>query len=220
KINSSQLTAYLPLVAALAGLLALWLIRAKWSRAVFFALAYYVVSLFPVLGFFSVYFFRYSFVSDHFQYLASMGPLALAGAGIVNFVGRFCETPFDLASDTDALQSGIRGAAVSKSAFLGICGVLLLLLVLLTWRQTAVYRNVITLYTATLTKNPGCWMAHYNLGIALNDRGKTDEAIAQYQQAIELRPRYAEAHYNLARLLAQKGQLDDAVTHYEKALEI
>jgi len=29
------------------------------------------------LGFFSVYFFRYSFVSDHFQYLASMGPLAL-----------------------------------------------------------------------------------------------------------------------------------------------
>ena len=46
------------------------------GRALFFAAAYYVVSLFPVLGFFSVYFFRYSFVSDHFQYLASMGPLA------------------------------------------------------------------------------------------------------------------------------------------------
>ncbi len=47
-------------------------------RPVFFAAAYFVVSLFPVLSFFNVYFFRYSFVGDHFQYLASMGPL---GAG-------------------------------------------------------------------------------------------------------------------------------------------
>jgi hypothetical protein len=37
---------------------------------------------FPVLGFFNVYYFRFSFVADHFQYLASMGPLALAAAGM------------------------------------------------------------------------------------------------------------------------------------------
>src|SRR5882757_4916600 len=72
QIDSSQVTAYLPLLVALGGLLALRLNRAKWSRAVFFAATYYVVSLFPVLGFFSVYFFRYSFVSDHFQYLSSL----------------------------------------------------------------------------------------------------------------------------------------------------
>jgi tetratricopeptide (TPR) repeat protein len=223
EINSSQLMAYLPLVAALAGLLALWLIRAKWSRAIFFAAAYYVVSLFPVLGFFSVYFFRYSFVSDHFQYLASMGPLALAGAGIVTIVGRFGETPSQLASDTDALQfSGGSIAAIGwKSSLLPLtCGLFLLGLVFLTWRQTAVYHNLVTLYTATLTKNPGCWMAHYNLGIALNDQGDTDGAIAHYRRAVELRPSYAEAHYNLGRLLVQKGQLDDAIAHYEKALEI
>ncbi len=56
-----------------------------------FAAAYYVISLFPVLGFFSVYFFRYSFVSDHFQYLASMGPLALVGAAISVLAGRLPE---------------------------------------------------------------------------------------------------------------------------------
>jgi protein O-mannosyl-transferase len=224
EIDSSQVTAYLPLPAALAGLLVLWLVRAKWSRAVFFAAAYYVVSLFPVLGFFSVFFFRYSFVSDHFQYLASMGPLALAGAGITILVGRFCETPPESAFDADAPQLSAKAAqppgALEKATLLGLCGVLLLSLAFLTWGQTAIYRDLVALYTSTLTKNPGCWMAHYNLGIALNDRGKTDEAIAHYQQAIELRPGYAEAHYNLGRLLAQKGQLDDAVTHYEKALEI
>jgi len=223
ELNSSQLIAYLPLVAALAGLLALWLIRAKWSRAVFFAAAYYVISLFPVLGFFSVFFFRYSFVSDHFQYLASMGPLALAGAGIVTIVGRFGETPSQLASDTDALQfSGGSIAAIGWKSFLLplTCGLFLLGLCFLTWRQTAVYHNLITLYTGTLTKNPGCWMAHYNLGIALNDQGDADGAIAHYRKAVGLRPGYAEAHYNLGRLLVQKGQFDEAITHYEKALEI
>ena len=85
-VDSSKVVAYLPLLAAIAGLVALWFIHAKWGRALFFAAAYYVVSLFPVLGFFSVYFFRYSFVSDHFQYLASMGPLALTGAGIATLL--------------------------------------------------------------------------------------------------------------------------------------
>src|SRR5437870_10585077 len=74
--------AYLPLLAATVGLIVLWSLPGTTGRALSFAAAYYVVSLFPVLGFFSVYFFRYSFVSDHFQYLASMGPLALAGATI------------------------------------------------------------------------------------------------------------------------------------------
>jgi tetratricopeptide (TPR) repeat protein len=222
QIDSSQVTAYLPLLAAIGGLLALWLTRAKWSRAVFFAAAYYVVSLFPVLGFFSVYFFRYSFVSDHFQYLASMGPLALAGAGIVTAVGRFGETPSRLASDTDTLQfSGNIAAVRSKSLLLlATAGTCLLLLGVLTWRQTAVYNNLVTLYTATLTRNPGCWMAHYNLGITLNEQGDTDGAISHYREAVELWPGYAEAHYNLGRLLVQKGQLDEAITHYEKALEI
>ena len=149
--NSSQLIAYLPVVAALAGLLALWLIRAKWSRAIFFAAAYYVVSLFPVLGFFSVYFFRYSFVSDHFQYLASMGPLALAGAGIVTGCSRLPAT-----RRLSALPSTSRHGAVVTTPLVAICGLLLVSLGFLTWRQTAVYHILVTLYTGTLTKNPGC----------------------------------------------------------------
>jgi protein O-mannosyl-transferase len=223
EINSVQLVAYLPLLAALAALAALWLIRGKWSRPVFFAAAYFVISLFPVLGFFTVYFFRYSFVSDHFQYLASMGPLALAGAGIAIVVERFCKTPSELASNTDATQfSGGNTVAPRWKYFLGaaVIGLLLLMLGVSTWRQSAIYHHVVTLYTATLAKNPGCWMAHYNLGIALHHQGETDQAITHYRQAIALRSNYAEAHYNLGRLLAEKGELSDAVTHYEKALAI
>ena len=246
EINSSQLTAYFPLLAALTGLVVLWSNRAKWSRAIFFAAAYYVVSLFPVLGFFNVYFFRYSFVSDHFQYLASMGPLALVAAGIVTAVGHLTHSvplcpagapPVDVArvpaapsgenrrllhADPDVLQfsGNIAGVGPKSLPLLATAGTCLLVLAVLTWRQTAVYQNLVTLYTATLTRNPGCWMAHYNLGIALNEQGDTEGAIAHYRQALDLRPSYGEAHYNLGRLLVQKGQVEEAIVHYEKALEI
>jgi protein O-mannosyl-transferase len=223
EIHSWQWMAYLPLLAATLGLIVLWALPGRAGRALFFAAAYYVVSLFPVLGFFSVYFFRYSFVSDHFQYLASMGPLALAGAAIATLVGRFCETLLELASDTDALQSSSDNIRVARGRlFLGSlgCGFLLLSLGFLTWQQGAMYHDLVTLYTRTLAKNPACWMAHYNLGIALQDRGETDQAMTHYRQAIELRPGYAEAHYNLGRLLAEKGDFNDAINHYEATLAI
>jgi len=200
----------------------LWFVRAKWGRAIFFAAAYYVISLFPVLGFFSVYFFRYSFVSDHFQYLASMGPLALAGAGIAAVGGRLCQTPLELASGKDAPQLSENESVAARTKLFLACalGVLLVLLSFLTWRQTAEYRNLIALYTATLKKNPGCWMAHYNLGIVFSEEGETDQAIDHYRQAVALRPDYAEAHYNLGRLLVEQGHLDDAIAHYQKVVEI
>ena len=179
-------------------------------------------ALFPVLGFFNVYFFRYSFVSDHFQYLASMGALALAGAAIVTAVGRFGELRKPSRADTAALQFSGDIAVVRSKSFLlpAIPGIFLLSLVFLTWRQTAVYHDLVTLYTATLQKNPGCWMAHYNLGIILREQGDVDQALKHYRQAFALRPNYAEAHYNLARCLVETGQLDDAIEHYEKALKI
>ena len=222
-VDSSKVVAYLPLLAAIAGLVALWFIHAKWGRALFFAAAYYVVSLFPVLGFFSVFFFRYSFVSDHFQYLASIGPLALAGAGIATLLGRFGETPADFVSHPDAVpRSGSTIASPRWRLVLsgGLCGILLVSIGFLTWRQTAEYHNLFALYTATLQKNPGCWMAHYNLGIVLSEQGEADQAIDHYRRAVALRPDYAEAHYNLGRLLVEHGQLADAIAHYERAAAI
>jgi tetratricopeptide (TPR) repeat protein len=222
-LDSSKVVAYLPLLAAITGLVALWFIHAKWGRALFFGGAYYVVSLFPVLGFFSVFFFRYSFVSDHFQYLASMGPLALTGAGIATLLGRFCETPDHFVSHPDTVPRSRSTIATPRRRLVlsgALCGILLVSIGSLTWRQTAEYHNLFALYTATLQKNPDCWMAHYNLGIVLSEQGEPDQAIDHYGQAVALRPDYAEAHYNLGRLLVEHGQLADAIAHYERAAAI
>src|SRR5262249_612306 len=158
-VHSSKLVAYLPLLVAIAGLISLWFIHAKWGRALFFAAGYYVFSLFPVLGFFSVFFFRYSFVSDHFQYLASMGPLALAGAGIATLLGHFSGTQGDFASHA---ETGARSGSTIATRRLvlsgGLCGIVVASLGFLTWRQTEEYHNLFALYTMTLQENPGCWM--------------------------------------------------------------
>ncbi len=76
QIDPSRPLAYLPFAAA--ALLIFWRGREGWARPVFFALAYFVISLLPALGFFNVYFFRYSFVGDHLQYLASIAAWVLA----------------------------------------------------------------------------------------------------------------------------------------------
>ena len=74
--------------AALALAAALWRWRRRLGGGPLVALLFFAGTLFPALGFFDVYPFRYSFVADHFQYLACIGPLALAGAGLERGLGR------------------------------------------------------------------------------------------------------------------------------------
>jgi len=214
-------------VAILAGLTALWFVRTNGGRAVFFAAAYYLISLLPVLGFFSVYFFRYSFVSDHFQYLASMGPLALAGAGIVTAASRLGGAP------TTALPGKTkprhRSMATTASTFsvtrrslplVSICSILILVLVFLTWQQSASYRDITTLWQTTIARNPGCWMAENNLGNELLEAGNVDAAVAHFQKSFQLKPDLLEGHHSLAYGLLRKGDTDAAMAEARVALSL
>jgi tetratricopeptide (TPR) repeat protein len=197
-INASQPLAWIPLIAAAAGLFLLWRGRNGRMRPLFFATAYFVTSLFPVLGFFSIYFFRYSFVADHFQYLASMSPLALAAAGLENLWDRW-----------------LKRRALPATAF---CTVLLGFLGALTWSQSRNYRDIEALWRATIASNPECWVAHTNLGAALFQRGRADDAIAQYREALRINPSDSNAHCDLGIALNQQGRLDEAADQFRDAL--
>lgn len=65
----------------------------------------------------------------------------------------------------------------------------------------------------------GLARAHANLGGALLRKGDVDEAIAQCEMALKLRPANADAHANLGSALLQKGFVPQAILHYEKALQ-
>jgi tetratricopeptide (TPR) repeat protein len=200
EIDAGRWLSYLPLAALMLALLVLWRRRASWGRPYFFALAYFLAALLPVLGLVDHYFLRYSFVGDHFQYLASMGPLALAGTGITTAFGFLKKAPRWLEPSFG--------------------GVLLLSLGVLTWRQCWMYQDEETLWRTTIARNPGCLMAYNNLGNVLQARGRISEAVEQYEAAISLNPDDAEARNNLGNALLQTGQLPEAMEQYEQALRI
>jgi serine/threonine-protein kinase len=74
--------------------------------------------------------------------------------------------------------------------------------------------------TAAVALRPESPGVHYNLGIALADKGQWDEAIASYKKAIALDPKYAVAHDNLGNALYHKGQVDEAIASYKKVIEL
>jgi len=60
----------------------------------------------------------------------------------------------------------------------------------------------------------------YNLGNGFLQKGQVDEAIASYEKALEIKPKYAEAETNLGTALMQREGIDQAITHYQRALAI
>ena len=199
-VDASHLWSWAPTVALVAVAVTLWRYRSReWGRAALFGAGFFVLALLPVLGFFDIYYFRYSFVADHFQYLACLGLISLAastGAAI-------CE------------RAGPRGRDWGVLA----AAVVLLTLGVSTWRQSRVYQNMQTLWRDTLAKNPQCWMAHNNLGLDLYRSGKVSEAKEHYEQSLQINPRHAEAHYNLGDVFLQEGKIEEAIAQYEQALQ-
>jgi tetratricopeptide (TPR) repeat protein len=136
----------------------------------------------------------FSFVADHFQYLASIGPITLFAAALTRLLppSRFWLAP---------------------AALLPTLG-------LLTWSQCFVYDDYETLYRDTLARNPDAWLAHNNLGVLLELAGRTDEALDEYARAAELAPYDADPAINLAKLLIDRGRPADAIPHLRAAIAL
>ncbi|MGB9454891.1 MAG: tetratricopeptide repeat protein [Bryobacteraceae bacterium] len=159
----------------------------------------FVGTLFPVLGLLSFFYFRYSYIADHFQYLASLGIIVPVAA---------------------ALAAAAQRWKLEKPWRVGLSAVLLACLAGLTWRQSMMYTDVQTLYRETLARNPDAWLAHDNLGnILFHVPGQRAEAIAHFRAAIRANPDYWEAHLSMGNALLEiPGRLDGAIAEYQTAV--
>lgn len=196
-IDRSQMVQYLYPIAVLIAVILLFVLRRRIGRGPVAAAFFYLVTLAPALGIILAYPMRFSFVADHFCYLASIGPIALGSA----VFARYCRRT--------SVSTGIAAAGIVTGAF----GVL-------TWQQTRIYRDLETLWRDTLAKNPGAWIAENNLGRVLVERNRFDEAIEHLSTAARLYPEYPEARNNLGIALLGAGRLDEAVVSLQEALRI
>jgi serine/threonine protein kinase/Tfp pilus assembly protein PilF len=74
-------------------------------------------------------------------------------------------------------------------------------------------------YSVAVSLRPDSSVAHNNLGLALDNQAKLDEAVAEYHKAIERDPKYAPAHSNLGDALRDQGKLDEAVAECRTAID-
>ena len=142
---------------------------------------------------------RYSFVADHFQYLANLGVITLIAACVANIS-----------------ESWSISGRLSMALSLG----LLALLTTLTWSHARVYTNLKRFSRSILTQDPESWAGHDFLGLVLMSRGKTTEAVEHFSIAVHHNPRYALGHYNLGVALAAQRKFPEATHEYQQAIEL
>jgi tetratricopeptide (TPR) repeat protein len=102
----------------------------------------------------------------------------------------------------------------------GVVGLIVVTVGYLTVRRNKDYRSEISIWADTVAKRPQNPRAHYNLGSALLQAGRLQDAIRHNEQALQINPNLAEAHCNLGSALLQAGRLQDAIRHNEQALQI
>ena len=205
-VQTGELATYLfPTGAAAAVLAAAW-----FRRGIAMAVLFFFVTISPALGFVNIYPMRYTFAADHYQYLASIGPILVFVS-----IGRWF-------AQRSISRSRRPGRMLSADAMSRLWwAILVLVCVTLTWRtrvELAKYDSSETLWRDTLAKDPQSEIAWVNLGNELRDRGQLGGALNCYHQAIRFGTQDVIAAVNAASILHVTGRTDMAIADLRRII--
>lgn len=204
--DPSDPVAWLPDLGLLALFAALWSRRRGWGRPALLGLGYYVVAMAPVLGFFDIYYHQFSLIADHFQYLALLGPAALAVHAAATGLGRLPRP-----------AAAARAAAV---ALVAACW-------LLSWGRSHVFASELSLARDAARRYPDSWLARaksgeFLLAAVMQEPGGSEaslaQAIADLERALALRPDDPSVHNSLGVAYALQGRPEAARRHMQRSV--
>jgi tetratricopeptide (TPR) repeat protein len=159
-------------------------------------LLWYLVTLVPVIGIVQV---GAQSMADRYMYLPSVGVLI----SLVWGAGRLLERI--------NLRSPLRELIVS----LVFCGY-----ALAAHHQAGYWKDTETLFGRALKLDPGNFVAHNMLGLALAEKGESEAALDHYRRSVHLNPNFADGLNNLGFELIRKGHLEEGTAWLEKVLEV
>lgn len=200
EIDAGDLRAWLLVTAAALLAAALWFFRHLIGRGPLAGVLFFAVTLSPLLGFVDFGYMQFSLVADRFQYLASIGLIAVVLGCLTHGAGGL----------GPMLQHGARAFAAIAVAALGG----------LTWQQAGVYRDGITLFGHIVSHNPTARNAHHNLAVALLDAGRIEEGLAANRIARAQRPDTPGPYATLGRAFMEQGRFDEAAVALHRAVEV
>ncbi len=167
----------------------------RW-RGALVAVLFFAGTALPALSFVNVYPMRYTFVADHYVYIANIGLIVLVTAALAR-----------AANEWPGIARGAGGAVLA-------------LLMIGTFVRAGVFVDELSLWRDTVAKNPNSWMVHTNLGRVLADAKNVNEAERHFQRALELAPGLPETHWNVGINLAATGDPAGALREYDEALRL
>ena len=222
QIDGSRLVSFLPGLLLVGCFTWFWIKRHTWGRPASFGLGYFVVTLFPVLGFIDQGFYTYSLVADHWQYYSIVGVIALSVAAIARWPAILAVVVIVLAAatwqrcgvyanDETLWRDNVAKNPASPDAHnhLGV-----------TLWEDGEHQAALRHYEEAVRLNPNHIDARNNLGSSLLGLDRAPEAIAHLEQAVRLRPGFAQAHNNLGVALARVGADEAALEHYRTAAQL
>ncbi|MCK4342265.1 MAG: tetratricopeptide repeat protein [Phycisphaerae bacterium] len=184
----------------LAGLM-VWKLRRRLSGHALWGMGHFLLSLGPMLGLIPFNYTQYSFVADHYVYIAGIGVFLGVAAG-ADFVRR-------------RFKIRLLGTGVATA----LACVVLAGLGAVSWRQnTQVWKNAKSFWINTVTLNSGCFPGQYNLANLYAREGNKAAAAEHYRLAALARPDMHLPVGARARMLFGLGDLEGAVETYHEAL--
>lgn len=178
----------------------LWMAK-KRKHLCLAAWLFYVVALIPMIGIIQV---GDQAAADRYTYLSNMSIFLLVGIGTLWVFEKISLT------NHKKMLGGV---------FCFTIAVMFLLLGTITVNQIKIWRSPESLWQYVVNKYPtSVAFSHYNLGIALFDQGKIDEAISSYKRTLTINPQHEKAHFSLGYAYLKKGMLDDAIPAFKRAL--
>jgi tetratricopeptide (TPR) repeat protein len=157
---------------------------------------WYFGMLVPVIGIVQIS--PYAAYADRYTYLPGIG-LAIAATWALA----------DWSAKWEHRRMIVSAAMIVAIGALSVCG----------HHQTSFWRNDETLWTRALDCTSSNSLAHFDLGVALFEKGEKEKAIAQYRKALEIQPNYGDASANLGAALLDKGETNEAIALLRKALQ-
>lgn len=119
-----------------------------------------------------------------------------------------------------ALGAASRRARVPRALRLAGIGLLLAVLGVATRAQLPYWRDSVALASRAVAVTEGNYVMHFNLALALDERGDLSGSIAHYREAVRLRPDLPAFRVNLAAALARAGRVRQAVDEYRRAIAL
>jgi tetratricopeptide (TPR) repeat protein len=183
-------------VVGLIGMSALVIRSARRHPYLLVGWLWYVGTLVPVIGFVQA---GTQSMADRFTYIPLIGLFIMVAWAIPDLLGGWPHAKIPLAA---AAVLALGGCAIMASV------------------QVRYWKDGFSLWEHALDVTSRNYIAHTNLGIAFSEAGKHNEAVAQYSDALRIKPDLADARNDLGVALANQGRTADAVHEFEEALRI